>query len=234
MPPSYDSDPKTPLCRVFTIGTKELALGGDHRAPELVQHRPRGLMAADPELALQLLGRDPRMKRRDQVRGPEPRPQRQPRPVHHGARGHRRLPPAGSANPQVPARLGTAIPAAAPGAGEPLRPARREQVGATRLLGAKPLLELQDRQRKARARHPTKPRNDPDGANPVRTRPLAPAREHRRRPESGGGAGISFARTGGGTASRRAPRARRRWRMDCGQRGILLLPCGCRPASAAR
>jgi hypothetical protein len=64
------------------------------------------------------------MKRRDQIGGPEPRAQRQPRPMHHRARGHRALTPTPGADPQMPARLPTGIAAATPRAHEPLRPAR--------------------------------------------------------------------------------------------------------------
>ncbi len=126
-------------------------------------------MTPDAELALKLLGRDPRMERRDQVGGPEPCAQWQPRPVHHRPRSHRRLPPTARADPQVTARLAARVRRPAAGTDEPLRPARAEHVGATRLLAPEPPLEVQDRQREVRARHAAKLRHGPDGANPVRT-----------------------------------------------------------------
>ncbi len=64
------------------------ALGRDHRAAQLLQDQPRRLIAREPELALQLLGRDPGVVGGDQVRGPEPRSQRRARAVHHGPGRH--------------------------------------------------------------------------------------------------------------------------------------------------
>ncbi len=151
------------------LALEQLALGGDHRGSQLVKHRPGGLVTPDPELALKLLGADPGVKRRGQIRRPEPRAQLQPGLVHDRARRDRRLPPARRADPQVTARLTADTARVAAGADEPLRPPRREQVLPARLLGPEALLELQDRQRKVGARHATKLRHHPDGANPVRT-----------------------------------------------------------------
>ncbi len=74
-------------------------------------------------------------------------------------------------------RLCARIPRTAARTGEPLRPPRGEQVGAAGLLSPEPLLELQDRQREVRSRHPTKLRNRPDGANPVRTSEIVVERQ---------------------------------------------------------
>jgi hypothetical protein len=52
----------------------------------------------------------------------------------------------------------------------------------TRLLSAEALLELQDRQWKTGTRHATKLRDDPDGANPVRTSELAERLQSRELP----------------------------------------------------
>lgn len=125
---------------------EQLAAGGNHRRPQLVQHRPGRLMATEPELALKLLGADPGMERCDQIGGPEPGPQRGARPVHHGPGGDRGLVAAGRADPQVPTGLGARIAAAATRAEEAVGPARGEQVLPARLLGAEVPLELQDRQ----------------------------------------------------------------------------------------
>jgi len=164
------------------------------------------------------------MERRDQVGRPEPRAQRQARPVHHGPGGDRRLPAARRANPQVPARLAADVPRRTARADEPLGPARREHVGAARFLGPEALLELQDRQREVRARHAMKLRNRPDGANPVRTSPdrsLTP-RVHRRgtcRGDGGRGAPPQ-------PLTRAGHRARGRPRVRAGARA-------CRPAPRA-
>src|SRR5436190_7346120 len=151
------------------LALERLALGGDHRATQLVQHRPRRLMTAEPELTLQLPGRDPRMKRRDQIRRPKPRAQRQARAVHHRPRRHRRLQPTTGTDPQMPTGLGARARPAASRTHEPLRPPRTEQILTARRLGREALLKLQHRQREVWTRHPAKLRNHPDGANPVRT-----------------------------------------------------------------
>jgi hypothetical protein len=109
------------------------------------------------------------MERGDQVGRPEPRPQRQPGLVHDRPRRDRRLAPARRADPQMTTRLCARLPRAAAWAGESLRPPRSEQVLTACFLSPEPLLELQDRQRVVRARHPTKLRNRPDGADRVRT-----------------------------------------------------------------
>jgi hypothetical protein len=81
------------------LARQQATLGRDHRAPQLLQDQPRGLIARQRQLALQLLGRDPRMMRGDQVGRPEPRPQRRVRSVHHRPGGH---PPATDTPPDTP------------------------------------------------------------------------------------------------------------------------------------
>src|SRR3954466_5028087 len=104
------------------LALEQLALGRDHRRAKLVQHRPRGLVTADPELALKLLGADPRMKRRDQIGRPEPRPQVQPGLMHDRPSGNRRLPPARGADPQMPTRLAPGVTPTAARTDKALRP----------------------------------------------------------------------------------------------------------------
>src|SRR5215211_1434811 len=134
----------------LNLALERLALGRDHRAPQLVQHHPRGLVTADSELALQLLGRDPRMMRGNQIGRPEPRPQRLAGAVHQRARRDRRLRAAALALPHQPAPMHRPdLAAAAAPAAEPVGPARRKQVGPARLLVGEALLELHDRQRES-------------------------------------------------------------------------------------
>ncbi len=151
------------------LALERLTLRGDHRAAQLLENQPPGFIPRQAELALELLGRDPRMVCGDQVRGPKPRPKWCPRAVHHRARRHRGLMPARRANPQVPARLAARPTTATARTDEPLRPARGKQKLAAGLLRGEALLELQDRPRVRRSRHPAKLRNHPDGANRIRT-----------------------------------------------------------------
>ncbi len=152
---------------------EQRAFGRDHGAAQLLEHRPCGLVSREAELALQLLGRDAGMKRRDEVGRPEPWAQRQPGLVHHGARGDRRLPAARRADPQVTAGLLAYLAGIAGRADEALRRPRREQVRTTVLLATEPPLELQNRQREAGTDHPAKLRHSPDGAKRVRTLALS-------------------------------------------------------------
>src|SRR5213079_3396164 len=68
----------------------------------------------------------------------------------------------------------TDLGAPAAPAAEPIRPTTGEQVVPTRLLGREALLEVQDRHREARARHPVKLRTSPDGTNRVCTSSVNP------------------------------------------------------------
>ena len=132
---------------------ERLPLGIDHGATQLVEHRPRRLVPLQPELALQLQGRDPRRRRGHQVGGPEPQMQRRTGSVKHRARGHRDLIPAGRALPQQPPRQAGCRLARATWAPESLRPPRLKQVLPARVLIGKAALELDDRAREVRSSH---------------------------------------------------------------------------------
>ena len=58
-----------------------VAAGTDHRGAVAMQHRPRGLLGADPEHALQAVSGDPVPLAGHQPRRREPHRQRRPRPV---------------------------------------------------------------------------------------------------------------------------------------------------------
>src|SRR5215218_6499357 len=152
------------------LARQRLALGRDHRAPQLLQDQPRRLIARQAQLALELLRRDPRMVRGDQVRRPKPRAQRRARPVHHRPRRDRRLPATALALPDQPATVHRAgLITSTPGAHKPIGPPRCEQVLAAGLLGCKTLLEIHDRAREPRPRHLVKLRLSSDGTNRIRT-----------------------------------------------------------------
>jgi hypothetical protein len=83
------------------LAAEGLALGGDHRQAQLLQDQPSGLIAGDPELALELHGGDPRRVGRHQIGSPEPESQRRTGAVHDGPRGDRGLLVAFGALPEV-------------------------------------------------------------------------------------------------------------------------------------
>ena len=119
------------------------AAGRDHAAAQLGAQQPRRLVGAESELALQLQRRDAVGMGRHQIGRPEPSGQRQLGVVHDRAGRDRGLLAAAGAFPSP--RLGVQRPrlaAAATGAGEARRPARREQVFDARRLIREVLLEL--------------------------------------------------------------------------------------------
>src|ERR1700684_566934 len=139
------------------------ALGGDHRPAQLLQDQPGGLIAAEAELALQLLGGDPGRVGRDQIGRPEPEAKRSAGPVHDGPRGDRGLVMAAGALPEVaalqhPGTLGVAGRAA--GA---LGPARGGEVLEAGGLVGESLLDLHDRAREVWPGHKTTLGTPPDG-----------------------------------------------------------------------
>ena len=135
------------------LADEQSPVGGDHRAPQLLQDEPRDFVSADAKLALQLLGRDARSVRRHQIRRPEPQHKRCVRMVHDRSGGHRRLPPAPDALPQVTTRQHPSAATTAGRAAEAFRPARPGQmVQAVRLI-CEPPLKLDDAPRKVRSGH---------------------------------------------------------------------------------
>ncbi len=75
----------------------------DHRSTTFVENQPSGLIAFNPELALEQKGRETSLVRRHQVGGPEPRREWRLRVVKNGPRCQGNLVPTGSALPPTPA-----------------------------------------------------------------------------------------------------------------------------------
>ena len=117
-----------------------LASQSHHRLPQLLQHQPGRLIAAQTEFALQTLGAQPCFLGARQPHCQKPTPQRYPRVVQDGSRRGRGLPLAGAtehrSSPGRPS-LGRAIRA-----NEPHWPADTDQILATGLLAGKPFSEL--------------------------------------------------------------------------------------------
>ena len=134
---------------------EELPVGVHHRAAELVQHRPCCLVAAQPQLPLELQGREAGRLCRDQVGGPEPLRKRLPGSVQDGARGNRGFVPASLASPKQPRRQLEGFDVSAARTAEPLRPTAPRQVLATRLFVAEELPKLVQRPRILPGARPT-------------------------------------------------------------------------------
>ena len=116
---------------------KQTAIGVDHGAAQLVQQQPGTLVAAEPELRLELKSRDAVRVAGHDVNRREPGLQRQMTAVHDRACGDRGLLAAGRTFPARPATLQfPAFVMAATGADEAIGPSLgREVAGAGGLIG---------------------------------------------------------------------------------------------------
>jgi len=124
-------------------GLQQASFGIDHGAPEFLEQKPGGLVAADAQLALQLKGRDAVRVGGDDVGGEEPRLERQVAVMHEGAGGHRGLPPTPSAFPcRSLAVQRPGLSAATNRTNEPVWPALTDEVLGTGRVVRKPRLEL--------------------------------------------------------------------------------------------
>ena len=135
------------------LPAKLLPIRVDRGPSQLVEHRPRGLIARKAELAFELESRYPRRQRRHEVRRAEPLHERRTRRVHDRTCGHGDLIPARLALVEATARQAEGPLAPATRAGKAIGPAALHQISSTRLLGREPRLELRQRFREARTRH---------------------------------------------------------------------------------
>src|ERR1700730_10530393 len=133
------------LCLVNFDHASELgAVRVHHGSAQLGGEQPGGLVV-DPELALELQGRQPVGVGAHQVGRPEPHPKRELGLGHQGTSGDRGLPTAATTLPK-----GTAVqpPHRGPlalGADEPVRPAPLHQILAAGLIAREYALELKQR-----------------------------------------------------------------------------------------
>ena len=113
----------------------------NHRLPQLLQHQPGRLIAAQTEFALQTLSAQPCFLGAGQPHCQKPTPQRHPRVVQDGSRSGRGLASAGAtehrASPRRPTLRGRAVRT-----NESRGPADADQILATGLLAGKPFSEL--------------------------------------------------------------------------------------------
>ena len=113
----------------------------NHRLPQLLQHQPGRLIAAQTEFTLQTLGAQPCFLGAGQPHCQKPTPQRHPRVVQDGSRSGRGLASAGAtehrASPGRPTLRGRAVRT-----NESRWPADADQILATGLLAGKPFNEL--------------------------------------------------------------------------------------------
>ena len=124
----------------------------DHRSAQLMEHHPRGFIAAQPELTLEQERRDAALVGRHQIRRPEPLRQRGLRVVENRSSGQRDLMPARGALPaSIRQRVRPRMSAAR--TREALGPATRRQVLLASLVGREFSLKLAQILRKGRAWH---------------------------------------------------------------------------------
>ena len=130
-----------------------VALETHHGAAQLLQHRPGGLVAGEPELALQLQRREARRVGGDEVGGGEPERQGQPGAVQDGAGRHRGLAPARPALQQIAGGQKVAAVVAARRATKAVRRAAGHEIVPTGLVGREPGLKLRQAEREDRPSH---------------------------------------------------------------------------------
>ena len=133
-------------------------LRAQHRAAQLLEHRPRCLVPAETELPLELDRREPQRMGCDQIGRCEPEPERDPRPMQYRAGRHRYLVPTRSALKELaPCQL-VGAPTAASRAEKAVRPPACHQVAPAIFLRREAILELDQRARKVRPCHGRVPR----------------------------------------------------------------------------
>lgn len=142
------------------------SLGVDHGQTQLVQERPSRLVA-EPELAVQLYGRQSGGMSGHQVGGPEPHPQRQPRPMQDRARRQGGLPAARLALPQPPVRQLERSPLPASRTAKALWPPASGQVRPARVVLPESGLELLQGLGKIETTHLATLPMGPFGVNPI-------------------------------------------------------------------
>ena len=160
-PRSPRSSPPMNVSSTSTGSGKPFPSRAHQHRTEPVQHRPRGLVRADLERALQALGRDAVLLCREQPAGGEPHRERRARPVQDRACRHRRTRPARRA-PEPPIAQPPATEPTAVRARKPARPTQPLQVIQAVSVDREPRPKLAQRPRVVRAAngnsdHPTEP-----------------------------------------------------------------------------
>jgi hypothetical protein len=117
-------------------------VGIDHRPAQLVEKQPGGLVARDPELGLELEGRDAGLQRRHKVGRDEPCRERESGPVEHGPGRRRSVMAAGAADPDAAGGQQPPIAAVALRAAKPGGPARLDQIAEAGTVVVEAAVEL--------------------------------------------------------------------------------------------
>jgi hypothetical protein len=152
-PQSCLSSPDPRLIHL-NLAAKRIPRCVHHRATELVQHHPCGLVATESQLLLQEEGRQPTLIRRHQIRRPKPRRERGLRIVKYRPGRYRDLIAAGGALPATAACQAVRGRLTAPRTPKTVWPAACRQVLRASLLAGKLLLKLPQALGEARSRHP--------------------------------------------------------------------------------
>ena len=124
-----------------------------HGSTKLVENHPCGLVAADPELALQEQGRETTLVCRHQVGGPKPRRERSLRVVKNCPGHQRDLVTTGGALPPTAANQSIGTPVTAPRAGKAVRPAAQSEVVRASFFVGELRLKIQKALGKRRSGH---------------------------------------------------------------------------------
>ena len=132
---------------------QQLSARTHHGPPELMKHRPSGLVPPNPKLTLELERGQTRWVGRYQVGCPEPLGQGRAAAVQDGASGHRRVVSTFGTPPQRPGRQLKRLPNPAPRASEAVRPTRGGKVSAAGALASELRLELPQRLGEVRPGH---------------------------------------------------------------------------------
>jgi hypothetical protein len=136
------------------LAVQRLTRSIDHRAPQLVEQHPRGLVAAEPQLSLEQERRDPSLIGRHQIRGPEPNPKRQLRVMKNSPGRQGDLIPTCDTSPAPVLQHHVSSPVSTSRTAEPLRPATLRQILLAGFLGRELSMKFVQIRGKRRTGHP--------------------------------------------------------------------------------
>lgn len=137
----------------FDVAVQRLARGAHHRASELVQQQPSGLVPSESQLALEQQRRDPSLVGRHQIGCPKPDRQRELGPMQDRACGQGNLITTLGTLATLPIAEGERSPVSAAWTPKPLRPSTGLKVLSAGLLIREPSLKLGEACRERRTRH---------------------------------------------------------------------------------
>src|SRR5579862_5491568 len=144
--PSFESRPTNLGFVHFDPSAEFVSTGSDHGSTELMKNRPRGLIAAQAQDALQPKRTGPVLLARHMPDRAAPQPQRQTAVLENGPSSHCGLVTAAAAD-QSPSLRRPRLSPATPWADKSFRPPESLQVSTALLLRGKPTFQVQKRLR---------------------------------------------------------------------------------------